>query len=80
MCSTRQIFGYLGPMDLLNLARSSKDFRSFLMKRSSAMIWKVSQLNVEEFPPCPADMSEPAYANLMFDAHCHVSIICYIIY
>jgi hypothetical protein len=35
--------------------------------------WRVSRLNIPMLPPCPEDISEPAYANLMFFAHCHVS-------
>ena len=39
------------------------------------MYWKRTRENVEELPACPNDLSEPAYANLMFSAHCHVSLM-----
>ena len=63
---------YLRPLDILHLARTTKEFRAFLMKPSSEFIWKTARENVEDFPPRPDDLSEPAYANLAFDSHCHV--------
>lgn len=62
-------------MDLLNLARTTKDLRLFLMKSSSSQFWKAARLNVDALPPCPDDLSEPAYANLLFDSHCHVGLV-----
>ena len=43
------------------------------MSRSAAKFWKRARENLVNFPECPLDMSEPAYANLMFSPHCHVS-------
>ena len=60
------------PLDLLNLARTSKDFRHLLMSKSSAAFWKAARKNVDGLPDCPPFMSEPAYANLLFCAFCHV--------
>ena len=68
-----QIIGWLTPLELLSLARTSKTLRSFLMRRSSASLWKAARLNVEDLPPCPSDLVEPAYASLMYDTHCGVS-------
>lgn len=65
---------HLQPMDLLNLARTSKPFRELLMHRSAARFWKSARRNIDGLPDCPPDLSEPEYANLCFDAHCHVSI------
>lgn len=45
------------------------------MNRSMAVYWKRARENVEELPACPDDLSEPAYANLMFSVHCHVSLM-----
>lgn len=59
-------------MDLLNLSRTSKDFRNLLLQRSSASAWKIARLQVDDLPDCPQDMSEPQYANLAFYPHCHV--------
>ncbi|KAG2042400.1 hypothetical protein BDR03DRAFT_1088221 [Suillus americanus] len=67
-----QILSFLLPMDLLNLSRTSKDFRNLLLQRSSASAWKTARLQVDDLPDCPQDMSEPQYANLVFYPHCHV--------
>ncbi|KZT70895.1 hypothetical protein DAEQUDRAFT_707622 [Daedalea quercina L-15889] len=66
-----EIFSYLLPMDLLNLARTSKPFRVLLMSRISAGLWRTSRKLVEGLPDCPEHLSEPAYANLVFSAQCH---------
>ncbi|KAI0698460.1 hypothetical protein BC835DRAFT_653701 [Cytidiella melzeri] len=66
-----EICSHLHPKDLLNLARTTKDLRKFFMGRNSLTFWKAAQLNIPDLPPCPTDLTEPAYANLMFDAHCH---------
>ena len=69
-----QIFSHMHPRDLLNLARTTKAFRTFLMSRSSAPFWKAARQQLE-LPECPPHLSEPAYANLVFFFHCHVSPI-----
>lgn len=47
-----------------------------LMNESSShLIWEAARTNVPDLPPKPEDMDEPAYANLMYDAHCHVCIV-----
>ncbi|OBZ69191.1 hypothetical protein A0H81_10740 [Grifola frondosa] len=66
-----EIFGHLHPYDVLHLARTTKSLRNLLMHRSATSIWKRARENVEELPECPADLSEPQYANLLFDPHCH---------
>ncbi|KAH9920183.1 hypothetical protein B0H21DRAFT_767734 [Amylocystis lapponica] len=66
-----EIFSYLHPRDLLNLARTSKDFRKYLMSREFAFLWKVVRKSIDDFPDCPSYLSEPAYANLAFFPHCH---------
>ncbi|KIP04622.1 hypothetical protein PHLGIDRAFT_188976 [Phlebiopsis gigantea 11061_1 CR5-6] len=65
------IFGQLMPMDLLNIARTAKVFRRFLMARSAAPLWRAARRNADGLPDCPPLLSEPAYANLVFDTHCH---------
>jgi hypothetical protein len=52
------------------------------MSRSSIAIWRSarelsSDKQVVGIPECPPYLSEPAYANLAFDAHCHVRITSY---
>ncbi|KIJ18021.1 hypothetical protein PAXINDRAFT_97546 [Paxillus involutus ATCC 200175] len=66
-----QIFTFLHPMDLLNLTRTTKAFRQLLMQKSSAFAWKTARGQLEGFPDCPPDLSEPEYANLVFYPHCH---------
>lgn len=73
MCFMCQIFGYLHPRDLLSLARTTRDFRAFLMSRKAASFWQKSRKLIEDLPEIPEGLSEPAYANLMFSNHCHVS-------
>ncbi|KAJ7707705.1 hypothetical protein B0H17DRAFT_1033682 [Mycena rosella] len=57
-----EIFGHLNPMDLLNLARTTKEIRGILMLIS---------YSIPGLPPLPFDLSEPQYANLAFAGHCH---------
>jgi hypothetical protein len=70
--TSQQIFGFLKPLDLLSLARTSKAFRNLLMRKSNAFIWRASRSLIPNLPECPADLSEPQYACLAFDPHCHV--------
>ncbi|KAJ7596502.1 hypothetical protein C8J56DRAFT_774219 [Mycena floridula] len=65
-----EIFGHLLPQDLLRLARINKDFRTVLMARSTISVWKSARLNAD-CPDPPEGMSEPAWADLAFDNHCH---------
>ncbi|KAK0459306.1 uncharacterized protein EV420DRAFT_1269430, partial [Desarmillaria tabescens] len=65
------IFGLLNPLDLLHLARLSKDFRKVLMSRSTICAWKSAHSNLEGFPGPFPGMSEPAWVNLAFMAECH---------
>ncbi|KAF8968302.1 hypothetical protein BDZ97DRAFT_1696676 [Flammula alnicola] len=67
-----EIFARLKPIDLLNLARTSKDLRAMLMSRSSSSIWKEARTHViPALPECPEDLSEPEYANFLFGKNCH---------
>ncbi|KAI0645558.1 hypothetical protein C8Q79DRAFT_1091195 [Trametes meyenii] len=66
-----EIMALLHPRDLLNLARTTKEFRAFLMSRNSASLWKAARKQVPGLPDLPYWLSEPAYANLMFFTYCH---------
>ncbi|KAL0946612.1 hypothetical protein HGRIS_012809 [Hohenbuehelia grisea] len=66
-----ETFRYLYPLDLLRLARTTKALRRILMHRSAVSLWKSAQANLEGFPEAPPGLSEPAFANLAFDTHCH---------
>lgn len=71
-----QVLYYLQPYDLLRLARTSQDFRSLLMSRSSAFLWRQARANADvQTPDLPVDMSEPVYAHLLFHNFCHVCCI-----
>ncbi|EPQ53234.1 hypothetical protein GLOTRDRAFT_95228 [Gloeophyllum trabeum ATCC 11539] len=66
-----EILSQLAPLDLLQLSRVSKAFRAELMSRSAKHIWAASrQNNFPGCPDCPADLSEPRYANLLFEHNC----------
>jgi F-box domain len=68
-----KIFGHLPPSGLLSLSRVSKAFRQLLMSRSSLFLWKTSYSLIPDVPTCPEDMSEPAWAHLLFGgAYCYV--------
>ena len=71
--STCQILGHLDPYDVLKLARTTKDFRSLLLDRSSSSIWKAAFSNIPDLPDCPPGMSEPAWADLVFSPRCSVN-------
>ncbi|KAH9912712.1 uncharacterized protein B0H18DRAFT_238263 [Fomitopsis serialis] len=68
-----EIMQRLHPRDLLRLSWSSKSFHAFLMKKSSAFIWKASLSSVQDLPPRPEHLIEPAWISLLFSSHCSVS-------
>jgi hypothetical protein len=70
-----QIFGHLQPWDILRLARTTKSFRDILMRCSSISIWKKALANTPGLPECPNELTEPQYVNLVYDKHCHVSLL-----
>ncbi|KIP06012.1 hypothetical protein PHLGIDRAFT_36159 [Phlebiopsis gigantea 11061_1 CR5-6] len=61
----------LDPMDLLNLARTSKDFRRLLMSQNSAHVWKTVIQDADDIPDCPADLSPPSFVHLLYQSICH---------
>ncbi|KAG9001003.1 hypothetical protein FRB94_005027 [Tulasnella sp. JGI-2019a] len=68
-----EILRWLQPIDLLQLARSTKTLRSHLMNRASLSVWKAARGNViGGTPECPEYMSEPAFARLLFANECFV--------
>ncbi|KDQ59952.1 hypothetical protein JAAARDRAFT_637505 [Jaapia argillacea MUCL 33604] len=66
-----EIFGHLHPKDLLHLTWTSKAFHKILAHCSSKWLWKQARRNVENLPECPSYLTEPQYARLFFDPHCH---------
>ncbi|KAH9858414.1 hypothetical protein C2E23DRAFT_1583 [Lenzites betulinus] len=68
-----EVFTHLHPQDLLNLSRTSKTFRGFLMNRRSALAWKEARVRTSNgAPACPPHLSEPRYAILLFTQWCTV--------
>ncbi|RPD78778.1 hypothetical protein L226DRAFT_568370 [Lentinus tigrinus ALCF2SS1-7] len=66
------MFKVMHPRELLILARTSEDYREFLMSRASVRIWESARQQVTPaLPDCPPFLSEPEYANLVFFSHCH---------
>ena len=43
------------------------------MDKSPTFVWKTARSQVEPvgLPDCPDDLTEPEYANLVFNASCH---------
>ncbi|KDQ49470.1 hypothetical protein JAAARDRAFT_212227, partial [Jaapia argillacea MUCL 33604] len=64
-----EIFGHLTLKDLLSLSRTNKLLRKTLLSRSSLGVWKNTRL-VAEVPDGPEEMSEPAWAELLFGTTC----------
>lgn len=71
---TNQILKLVNPFDLLQLARTSKTLRVVLMNRSSQLIWKEALSNIRGLPNCPSILTEPAYAELVFNEQCSVHL------
>ncbi|KAK0476783.1 hypothetical protein IW261DRAFT_1490057 [Armillaria novae-zelandiae] len=67
-----EVLGWLDPVDLLQLARSTTSIRKVLMSCSSAIAWKAARSNIPGLPEPALGMSEPAWANLIFTSRCHV--------
>lgn len=60
--------------DIIALSRTSKEFRGLLLSKRSISVWKAA-LAAEGCLECPADLSEPAYAVLLFGGtNCYVRI------
>ncbi|KAF9473236.1 hypothetical protein BDN70DRAFT_925272 [Pholiota conissans] len=65
-----EILSYVNPLDLINLAQSTKALHEMLMDRSATSTWEKARSNVIGLPDRPTDMSEPQYAHLMFVNRC----------
>ncbi len=67
-----QIIGWLHPLDVIHLSRSSRFFRTMLMSKNNALLWKAARQNVPGLPDCPQVLAEPRYAAFLFDQYCFV--------
>ncbi|KJA22478.1 hypothetical protein HYPSUDRAFT_139140 [Hypholoma sublateritium FD-334 SS-4] len=70
-----EIFGHLKPLDLVHMARTTKELRALLMSRSSISVWRTARSSIPGLPDCPNDLSEPRYATLAFGKSCSVGLI-----
>ncbi|KII91497.1 hypothetical protein PLICRDRAFT_105367 [Plicaturopsis crispa FD-325 SS-3] len=61
----------LHPVDILQLSRVSKEFRSLFMSRNSRHVWVAARRNAPGVPDCPPDMTEGQYARLLFEHDCY---------
>lgn len=71
MIVSPQITEQLEPLDILQLSRVSKRFRSTFASRHSRHIWVAARRNIS-MPECPSDLTELQYASLMFEQTCQV--------
>ncbi|KAF8159177.1 hypothetical protein B0H34DRAFT_654514, partial [Crassisporium funariophilum] len=62
----------LEPIDLLHLARTTKDLRAILMEHSIISVWKSSLSRTIGMPSCTYVLTEPQYAELAFKKNCFV--------
>ncbi|GJE90700.1 hypothetical protein PsYK624_068440 [Phanerochaete sordida] len=70
-----EVFFHMQPAGLLALSRTSKALREFLLDGYNChALWRGALDRVASLPPCPADISEPAYASLMFDTYCQICL------
>ncbi|KAI0792950.1 hypothetical protein BC629DRAFT_1592873 [Irpex lacteus] len=65
-----EICSLLHPKDILHLARATRQLRQYFMSRRAVSVWKAALANLPGVPPCPEDLSEPAFCGLLFEQHC----------
>ncbi|KAF9046725.1 hypothetical protein BJ165DRAFT_1594066 [Panaeolus papilionaceus] len=65
------IFAHLRPLDILNMGRTSKNFKNLISSPVFEAVWKQRRSTYIATPPdCPPDMSEVAYAELIYGTAC----------
>ncbi|KAA1466986.1 hypothetical protein DENSPDRAFT_831934 [Dentipellis sp. KUC8613] len=64
-----EIFALLSPVELVKLMQTCKPIRAVLLSRKSLWAWKAARKNnpLREAPDPPSDISEPLWANLLFN-------------
>ncbi|PPR01428.1 hypothetical protein CVT24_001902 [Panaeolus cyanescens] len=68
-----EICSYLGPNNLLNLARTCRDFHQLVASDEFDLVWKnLRKSRFPNMPECPDDMTEPAFFELCFGRGCLV--------
>ncbi|KAJ7574437.1 hypothetical protein C8J56DRAFT_472238 [Mycena floridula] len=66
-----ELLGHLAPLDLIRCTRTSKAFRNLLLMKNSVSVWKSCRANIPGLPGPPPGLSEPAWAYLVSEPHCH---------
>ncbi|KAI0350284.1 hypothetical protein OH77DRAFT_1413304 [Trametes cingulata] len=67
-----EIAAHLRPIDILQLARTSKLLRNILLSHGSRSVWITARKAIEPpLPECPHGVSEPQYASVVFERFCH---------
>lgn len=72
-----QIFSFVHPVDLLRISWASKPLRNVLTSKSSRQVWITAFDNIPEVRrplPCPQELTEIGYANLIYESHCMVCV------
>ncbi|KAF8872479.1 hypothetical protein CPB84DRAFT_1799498 [Gymnopilus junonius] len=64
-----EVFGNLSPKDIFNLAKTNKLFRQTLLSPSATTVWMAARQRFEA-PDPPDDMTEVAWAALLFGTTC----------
>jgi len=75
--SGSQIFSLIHPRDLLQVSWTSKILYRFLTSRSSRHVWQASFKIIPENempPPCPPEITEFTYTNLLYFQLCMVCV------
>ncbi|TRM60706.1 hypothetical protein BD626DRAFT_503595 [Schizophyllum amplum] len=68
-----ETFAYLHPIDLLNVAQTSRALKSVVMDQAFSSVWKASLATLHgrwNMPPAPEGRSQAEHANLLFGDTC----------
>ncbi|KAF9057122.1 hypothetical protein BJ165DRAFT_8475 [Panaeolus papilionaceus] len=61
-----EVFGYLHPVDIFTLIRTTKALRSLLLSTGSAGIWYSVFARHRDVPPVPEGMSPPKWVTMLY--------------
>ncbi|KAI0631934.1 hypothetical protein C8Q77DRAFT_1122793 [Trametes polyzona] len=65
-----KICAYSGLYELLQLSRTSKALRTYLLSRGQRKLWSLAWQNLEGLPVIPPHVSEIAFANFVYTTDC----------
>ncbi|PPR05236.1 hypothetical protein CVT24_010342, partial [Panaeolus cyanescens] len=61
---------HLDPMDILELGRTTRAMKRLVLSPKFKPVWVKARSQYASLPACPEDLSEPAYAELIFGNTC----------